>query len=330
MLGTAASVPTAARGTSATLIARGGRRLLIDCGEGTQRQLLRSGLGLVDVDAILLTHLHGDHYLGLPGLLKTYSLRGRERPLPIVGPRGLGDLLGRLRPVIGRTPFAVEVVHTDGGTVWEDQAVVVEAFPTRHSVASVGYALVEDARPGAFDVATARALGVPEGPLFGVLQRGGEVELPGGGRVRPDQVLGPARAGRRAVVAGDTEPCDTTAAVARGASVLVHEASFQNEESARARDTHHSTAAEAGALARRAGVGLLVLTHLSPRCAPRELRREAEAEFPRVHVPRDFDQIEIPFPERGEPLVHRTRDGRVARADRAGAEAAATVVTHDL
>jgi len=330
MLGTAASVPTAARGTSATLIARGGRRLLIDCGEGTQRQLLRSGLGLVDVDAIFLTHLHADHYLGLPGLLKTYGLRGRERPLPIVGPRGLGDLLGRLRPVVGRTAFPLEVEHTDGGTVWEDEAVRVEAFPTRHSVPSVGFALIEEPRPGAFDVETARSLGVPEGPLFGVLQRGGEVDLADGGRVRAEQVTGPARAGRRVVVAGDTEPCDTTAIVADGASVLVHEATFQDAERERARDTSHSTAAEAGALARRAGVDLLVLTHLSPRCAPSELRREAEAEFPRVHVPRDFDQVEIPFPERSEPIVHPARDGRVARADPAGAEATATVVTHDL
>lgn len=335
MVGTAASVPSAARGTAATLLARGGERWLIDCGEGTQRQLLRSGQGLIDLDLILITHLHGDHYLGLPGMLKTYGLRGRERPVRLVGPRGTAQLMATLRPVVGRTPFPLEIDEVDerrGGEVWAGDGASIEAYPTRHSIASVGYALVEESRPGAFDVAQARRLGVPEGPQFGRLQRGEEVRAADGSTVRPDQVMGTPRAGRTVVVTGDTEPCAATLEIAAGASVLVHEATFLDADGDRARETRHSTAREAAALGRRADVGLLVLTHLSSRNHPREVRAEAEREFPRTLVPRDFDQIEVPFPERGEPIVHPWRSGRPRGDDPTDtpSEAPATLVEHDL
>lgn len=312
-VGTAASVPTAARGTAATLIARGGERWLVDCGEGTQRQLLRSGLGLVDLDVILLTHLHGDHYLGLPGLFKTFGLRGRERPLIVIGPAGLVRLLETLAPVIGRLPYPVDMEELGARapeTVWAGDGFRIGAFPTRHSVTSVGYVLSEDDRPGAFDVAAARALGVPEGPDFGVLQRGGEVTTPAGRVVRPQEVLGAPRSGRAVALTGDTEPSDATAEAARGAELLVHEATFLDEDRDRARETRHSTAREAGEVAGRAGVGLLALTHLSSRVLPRHARAEASGAFANVLVPRDFDQVEIPFPERGAPIVHRARPTR--------------------
>lgn len=318
LLGTAASVPTAARGTSATLIARGGERWLVDCGEGTQRQFLRSGIGLVDLDLILLTHLHGDHYLGLPGLLKTYALRGRTRALPIVGPRGLVRLYDVLRPVIGRLPFRVELDErepTRAGVAWEADGARVEPFATRHTVPSIGYAVVEEDRPGSFDVEAAVALGVAPGPQFGVLQRGGEVVTAAGDVVRPEQVLGPARSGRRVLLTGDTGPCGETLDAATGASVLIHEATFLDADRDRARETGHSTAREAAVLAREAGVGLLVLTHLSGRCMPREVREEAAAVFGDVVVARDFDRIEVPFPERGPAVLEPHRRG----PDRAGA-----------
>lgn len=326
-IGTSASVPSAARGTSATLVSRGGRRWLVDCGEGTQRQLLRSGVGLADVDLVLITHLHGDHFLGLPGMLKTFALRGREEPLLIIGPEGLDQLMVTLHPLIGRLPFHLEVAETGAGEVLRDDDMVIRAFHTDHGVRSLGYAMVEDDRPGAFDVDAARALGVPDGPAFGVLQRGGEVALDSGEVVRPGQVMGEARDGRVVVFSGDTRPCAGTEEAARGADLLIHEATFCDEDAARALETRHSTAREAGALAARAGVRMLALTHVSTRVQPREVRREAEREFPGVIVPRDFDQVEIPFRERGEPrlIPVQERLGKGAREDLAAADDPATL-----
>ncbi|MCU0307949.1 MAG: ribonuclease Z [Thermoleophilia bacterium] len=330
-LGTAASVPSAARGTSATLIARRGARWLVDCGEGTQRQLLRSGLGLVDLDAVLLTHLHLDHVLGLPGLIKTFQLRDREKPMLVAGPPGLAALLDELRVLMGRPPRWLVVEEQGPGVVLRDEGAEVVAFHTDHGPPSLGYALVEDDRPGEFDVAAARALGVPHGPLYGVLQRGGEVALDDGRVVRSSEVVGTPRPGRSVVISGDTRPCESTRAAAEGASLLVHEATFTAEEQERAVQTRHSTAAEAAGIARDAGVGLLAITHISSRVLPREARREAEAHFARVVVPRDFDQIEIPFPERGEPrhVPAGARPGAPAEAPPASG-GAATVSESDL
>jgi ribonuclease Z len=330
LIGTAASVPTASRGTSATLIACGRQRWLIDCGEGTQRQLLRSGIGLTEIDLVLLTHLHGDHYLGLPGLLKTYGLRGREHPLRIIGPTGLQRLFATLAPVIGRLPFKIELderLPTRGEPVWEGEEGRIVPFATRHSVPSMGYAIIEDDRPGAFDVAAATALGVTPGPDFGVLQRGGTITTPAGRTVHPEEVLGEPRVGRRVVLTGDTEPSGATLDMADGASVLIHEATFLDLDRERARETRHSTAREAAVLAREADVDLLVITHLSSRCLPHEIRDEASAIFPRTVVGRDFDRIEVPFPERGAPTVTSLR--RRTQGD-APAESRGTVPSLDL
>ncbi len=303
-LGTAASVPSRARGTAATLIAHGSTRVLLDCGEGTQRQLLRSGAGLVDVDVILLTHLHGDHVLGLPGLVKTFALRGRERPVVIVGPAGLNRLLGWLGPLM-RTAFAVDAHEAQPGeTVATLDGGHIETFQTEHGVPSLGYALVEDDRPGEFRPQAAAALGVTPGPLFGLLQRGETLEVDGR-TVTPGDVMGPPRAGRRVVFTGDTQPCAQTVLAAAGAQLLVHEATFLEADRERARETRHATAAEAAQVAAQADVALLALTHISSRYAPADVRAEAEAVFPRVVVPRDFDQVHVPLPEAGAPVLHR-------------------------
>jgi ribonuclease Z len=306
-LGTAASAPTARRGLAAHLVRRAGDRILVDCGEGTQRQLLRSGAGLVDVDDILLTHCHADHVLGLPGLLKTYGLRAREAPLRLYGPRGLGALMAIMDPLIGRLPFQLTVRELDPDHELERDGYAIRAFPTDHGTRSVGYALVEDERPGRFDIDAARRLGVPEGPMFGQLQHGQAVTLDSGATIAPDDVVGPARPGRRIVFSGDTRPCRTLFDAALGADLLIHEATFLEDEHDRAAETGHATAKQAAALARDAGVHLLALTHISTRYLGREIAAEAVAEFAATVVPRDFDVVELPLPERGRP--HLLRNG---------------------
>jgi len=289
-LGTSGSMPTAKRALTATLVRRGGERLLFDCGEGTQRQLLRSDVGLLELEEIFLTHYHADHYLGLPGMLKTFALRGREVPLTIYGPRGLGDLLGTLRRIFGRLTYPVAHVELEAGARLERD----------------GYALVEAARPGRFDVDEAARLGVPDGPERGLLQRGEPVTLIDGRVVAPDDVLGPARAGRKVVLSGDTAAAASVVEAAAGADLLVHEATFLADERERARETSHCTAGEAALVAREAGVKLLALTHVSTRYFGHEVVEEASQLFPATVVPRDFDLVTIPFPERGEPELVRS------------------------
>jgi ribonuclease Z len=285
------------------LVRRGGDRLLFDCAEGTQRQLMRSVVGLPDLEEIFVTHFHADHYLGLPGMLKTFALRQREVPLVVYGPPGLRDLFGSLRRVFGRLTYGVEVVEVRAGEALERDGYRILVFPVHHGVSAVGYALVEDPRPGRFDVETADAMGVPAGPERGALQRGESITLADGRVLTPDAVLGAPRAGRRIVIPGDTSPAETVRVLAERADVLVHEATFAEEERDRAHDTLHSTALQAAEVARDAGVRLLALTHVSPRYFGSELAREAREVFPATVVPRDFDVIEVPFPERGEPRL---------------------------
>src|SRR5919112_239106 len=244
-VGTAGSAPSAWRGLPSTLVRRGGDRLLFDCGEGTQRQLVRS-TGLVELEEIFITHFHADHVLGLPGMLKTFALRQRERALTVYGPSGLRGLFNALRPIVGRVPFPLD------------------------------------------------------------LQEGETVN-----GVHPDQVMGAPRRGRRIVLAGDSAPCEMTRLVAFEADLLVHEATFLDEEADRAAETRHSTARQAAELAAAAGVNMLALTHISPRYGGREVRDEARPVFENTVVPRDFDRIEVPFPERGEPTLVKSSEPEV-------------------
>jgi ribonuclease Z len=302
--GTGGSVPTARRGLPATLVRRGADKLLIDCGEGTQRQLLRT-IGLPDVTEVFLTHLHVDHWLGLPGMLKSFELRERTMPLTVFGPPGTSALFETMARVIGRLRYRLRVVDLEPDAIVEFDGYEVHALRVRHRGEAYGYALVEDDRPGRFDAQRAASLGVTPGPDFGRLQRGETVD-----GVRPEQVLGESRRGRKLVFSGDTSPCDMVRVAADGADVLVHEATFTSEERDRALETGHSTARQAAELAAEAGVALLALTHVSTRYAGGEIRDEARAVFPRTEVPRDFDLIDVPFPEKGEPVLHRWDPGR--------------------
>jgi len=314
-LGTGGSVPTARRATSCMLIRAGGERLLIDCGEGAQRQMQRS-TGLVQVDDIYLTHFHADHYLGIPGLLKTYELNGRETPLRVFGPPGLVDLFSALERIMGRVRYPLELVELSGSKPMRYETFEMRPFPVEHRVRALGYALVEDERPGRFDPEAAQRLGVEPGPAFARLQAGESV--PGAsGDVMPSEVLGEPRRGRKIVTTGDTEPCEMTHVAAHEAELLIHEASFADEEVARAAETGHSTARQAARLAREAEVRMLALVHISSRYHVGAVLDEAREEFPDAIAPRDFDVIEIPFPERGEPklIENGARSGPEARGD---------------
>jgi ribonuclease Z len=300
-LGTGASVPSARRSTAAVLIARGGDRLLFDCGEGTQRQMQRS-LGLVQVDEIYLTHFHADHMLGLPGLLKTYDLHDREAPLRVFGPPGLKELFTVLRPLIGRLRYPLELGELKAGETVDHDEYVVEGYEAAHNVRAFGWALVEDERPGRFDPAAAKAAGVREGPDFARLQRGEEVEG-SDGTVTPTQVMGEARPGRVIVITGDTAPSPATVAAAADAELLIHDASFAEEDAQRAAETGHSTLSQAAAVAAEAHVKMLALVHISARYHVGKVLEEARELFPDSVAPRDFDQVVVPLPEKGPPRL---------------------------
>jgi ribonuclease Z len=296
-LGTGGSVPTARRSTACVLLRVGGERLLFDCGEGSQRQMQRS-TGLVQVDEIYVTHLHADHYLGIPGLLKTYDLNGRERPLQVIGPPGLIDLFKSLRRIFGRIGYEVELIELDAGEAVAHDGYEVRAFEVEHRMRAYGYALVEDSRPGRFDPEEAKRLGVSPGPDFKRLQEGETVN-----GVAPAQVMGETRTGRKVVISGDTAPCEMTSVAAHQAQLLVHDSSFADEEIERARETGHTTARQAAELAAAAGVEMLALVHISSRYDVRAVLAEAHEAVPGAIAPRDFDLVRIPFPERGTPQL---------------------------
>jgi ribonuclease Z len=298
-LGTGGSVPSARRSTASVLVARGGERLLFDCGEGTQRQMQRS-LGLVQADAIYLTHFHADHILGLPGLLKTYDLTDRQVPLKIYGPPGLTELFQIFSPLIGRLGFALDLVEVGPGDAIDHDSYEVRPFEAAHSGRANGYALIEAERPGRFDPDAAAAAGVAEGPAYAALQRGETVEGDAG-PVTPDQVMGPSRPGRTIVLTGDSAPTPATVSAAADADLLIHDASFAEEEVQRAAETGHSTVGQAAAVAVEAHVKLLALVHISSRYHVGKVIEEAREVFEPTIAPRDFDVVELPFPERGEP-----------------------------
>jgi ribonuclease Z len=300
-LGTAASRPTVGRNVSAVMVQREGEALLFDCGEGTQRQMMRYGTGF-SVDDIFFTHLHADHFLGIIGLLRTMGLQERETPIRLWCPEGgAGILHDAVNLGTERVPFEVDIVELQPGERVERSEYDIVAYQSMHGPRSLGYAVIEQPRLGRFDPRRARELGVPEGPLFGRLHRGEDVEVDGR-VVRAADIVGPPRPGRRVVYSGDTRPCQETRQIARSADLLIHDATFSHDELDRARQTHHSTAREAGELARSAGVLRLVLTHISARYAedPRPLEREARAVFRETVVAHDGLIIEVPYRD-GEP-----------------------------
>ena len=304
-VGTGGSVPTARRGLPAVLIRHGGQSVLVDCGEGTQRQLVKS-VGLVNLDALFFTHFHSDHWLGFPGLIKTLDLRERNRPLKVYGPPGLKKVIEFTEQAAGRTKFAVEAIELGSADQVDMDGFTLAPFNVSHRGPAFGYVLFEPDRPGRLDVELARSLGITNGPDFGRLQSGQVVN-----GVDPTDVVGEPRSGRKVVISGDTTPCEALDIAAHQADLLIHEATFRDEDRVRAHERAHSTARQAAELAARSESKLLALTHISSRYGGHELLDEAREVFENTEVASDFDVVEIPFPERGAPrLIRHKRGGR--------------------
>jgi len=297
-LGTSASRPTVERNVSSIAIVREGETLMFDCGEGTQRQMMRYGISFA-LSRIFFTHMHADHMLGVIGLCRTLALGGRIEPMHLFGPPGSDDLLHRaIRLGTDKQPFPIEVTEIKPGDAIEHEQYTLATFPVDHAGKSaMGYALVERERLGRFDPSAARAMGIPEGPMWGALHRGKPVTLPDGRVVTAESLVGPSRPGRRVVLTGDSRPCEATIAAAGNADLLVHEATFSDEEAPRALETGHSTAREAAEVAAKAGVKRLLLTHFSARYTrdATELEKEARAVFAETYIARDGMELDVPF-----------------------------------
>jgi ribonuclease Z len=298
LLGTSASRPTVERNVASVAVVREGETLLFDCGEGTQRQMMRYGVSF-SLEDIFFTHFHADHVIGVIGLMRTMSLQGRTEALRLWGPRGALRTLKRAEEFgMDRLSFPIEVaeLEPEQRIARKDYAIVPYAVDHRGARA-LGYAIVEDDRKGRFNPDHARELGIPEGPLWGEIHRGRAVTLDDGRIIEPSELVGAPRSGRKIVLTGDTRPCATTIEVARGADVLVHEATFGDEEAERAIETGHSTAREAAIVARDAGVGTLLLTHFSARYSrdASDLGKEARQCFERTIVGKDGMELEVAY-----------------------------------
>ena len=298
-LGTSASRPTTERNVTALTMIREGETLLFDCGEGTQRQMMRYGTSFALAD-IFFTHMHADHMLGVIGLFRTLSLQGRTEPMRLWGPRGSAGLL-RQAIALGsdKQSFPLEINEVTPDTPITRKGYSIIPYTVDHKdKLALGYALIEDIRLGRFNPDKARALGIPEGPAWGRIHKGQSVTLDDGRIIEPSELVGPTRAGRKVVFTGDSRPATSTIEIAEGADLLIHEATFADDEEPRARETGHATAREAAQVAAKAGVKQLVLTHLSARYSinASELLQQAKEVFPETVVARDGFEIEIPFP----------------------------------
>jgi len=296
-LGTSASIPTIDRNVAGLAVQREGETILFDCGEGSQRQMMRYGVGF-SFREIFFTHYHADHMLGVTGLLRTLGLQDRSAPILLYGPKGAQRVLGAAITLgIERNKFPVEILEVKPGDRLTRDEYDIVVFETDHRADTVGYALAEHIRLGRFNPARAREMGIPEGPLWGELHRGKPITLPDGRTIGPSDLVGAPRRGRSLVYSGDTRPHLAVIEAARGADLLVHEATFGGDEQDRARETGHSTAAEAARVAAEAGAHRLALTHISSRYNrdAAELLAEAKAVFPETIIARDGMTLDVPY-----------------------------------
>jgi ribonuclease Z len=294
-LGTGGSWPTVKRNVSSVALKRGSEILLFDCGEGTQRQFQKSNLSYMQISHIFITHFHGDHFLGLPGLIQTMQLNDRDKPLHIYGPKGIVALVGSLLNLGYFHPSYRIIAHEieDREEIFFEGYRVI-ALKVNHNVPALSYCLMEHQRPGRFNKSKALKLGIPEGPLFSKLQKGQTITLPSGKKITPERILGPSRKGRKIVISGDTKPCERIIDFAQGADILIHEATFDSRLQEIAKEYGHTTAAQAAEIAKKAQVEKLFLVHISPRYLDYHiLEDEAREVFSHSFVPKDFQEIEV-------------------------------------
>jgi len=296
-LGTGGSLPTRNRNPSAIMVNREGELLLFDCGEGTQQQMMRARTGMMNLSSIFVSHFHADHFLGIPGLIQTMSFMGRTEPLLIYGPEGTREFT-ELFKAFGFFNFKYEIygIQLKPGDILERKDYVIRALKTEHSIPSLGYALIENPRPGRFNREKAVELGIPPGPLFAELQKGNSLEVDGK-PVKPEDVMGPLRPGRTVVYSGDTRPCESILEASRDADLLIHDCSFSDEMMDWAEESGHSTAGEVAALAKEARVRRLILTHISSRYTDDvdPILNDSKKIFRNVIVAEDLMEVEVPY-----------------------------------
>jgi ribonuclease Z len=297
-LGTAGSIPTPKRSLPAVAIQRKGELLLLDCGEGTQRQMIQAKIGFHRKTKVFISHMHGDHVLGLPGLIQTMSLLDRERKLEIYGPKGVEAFVEAVKQAVQFTlTFSIEVFEIENaGKVCEEKEYEMHAVWADHVVPSLAYAFIEKPRTGKFYPEKAKNLGVPEGPLWSRLQHSYTVESPNGRTVKPEDVVGPQRPGRKIVYTGDARPSKSLIEFALNADLLIHDTTFDDELEERAREDGHSTPSQAATVAKEAKAKKLILTHISARYEDSSiLLEQAKKIFPFVDVAEDFMKIDVPL-----------------------------------
>ena len=294
-LGTGGSWPTVKRNVASIAVKRGSEVLLFDCGEGTQRQFQKSKLSYMQISKIFITHFHGDHFLGMPGLIQTMQLNDRDKPLHIYGPKGMKTLTNQLLSLGYFKPNYEIIPHeVDEGNILDFDEYVVRVIRVKHGIPALAYCIDEKMRPGKFDKPKALKLGIPEGPLFSKLQKGKTVTLDDGRKIKPSVVLGPPRKGRKIVISGDTKPIDSMIKFAKDADVLIHEATFDSEIEDIAGEYGHTTAAQAAEIAKKSKADRLFLTHISPRYLDHHiLENEAKKIFKKSFVPKDFQEVEV-------------------------------------
>ncbi|HWR28039.1 MAG TPA: ribonuclease Z [Candidatus Thermoplasmatota archaeon] len=294
-LGTGGSWPTVKRNVSSIAVKRGSEIILFDCGEGTQRQFQQSNLSYMQISKIFITHFHGDHFLGIPGLIQTMQLNDRDKPLHIYGPKGMVELTNQLLTLGYFRPSYRVIAHevTDGEEIKFD-GYSISALKVSHNVPALAYSVKEYQRAGKFNKSKALKMGIPEGPLFSKLQKGQTIILPNGEKVTPDLILGPSRKGRKIVISGDTKPSNQIIGFSEDADVLIHEATFDSRLQEIAKEYGHTTAVQAAEIAKKAGVEKLFLVHISPRYLDYHvLEDEARSVFPHSYAPKDFQEVEV-------------------------------------